>query len=234
MQYIYDKTGLTEQAMAGLLNPGYYLERNLMTAMKKVKKIYSGSYCTRSVGKYCSNRELAYAQWFNNSISDNPPKPLNVSANLVELTGAKHYKPELRTYFERIGAEMPVMEFNKTWDLISSGAMYNGKFIGDILLKQKSTGELAKFNTAAFLKYTKMLMIVEGMGGLFIEKSVKEYLEGYEDPILKSTKMLSVEEGGDPSLSPIMTIVDPTGAGSYNSTGCFFVGDDIHNLARQQ
>jgi len=37
MNYIYDTTGLSEQGMQGLLNPGYYLERNLMKAMKKVK-----------------------------------------------------------------------------------------------------------------------------------------------------------------------------------------------------
>lgn len=41
MKYIYDKTGLSEQAMQGMLTPGYYLERNLMTAMKKVKKVYA-------------------------------------------------------------------------------------------------------------------------------------------------------------------------------------------------
>ena len=41
MDYIYDKTGLSEQAMQSLLTPGYYLERNLMTAMKKVKKVYN-------------------------------------------------------------------------------------------------------------------------------------------------------------------------------------------------
>jgi hypothetical protein len=45
MQYIYDTTGLSEQAMQGLLTPGYYLERNLMAAMKKVKKVYNNTYC---------------------------------------------------------------------------------------------------------------------------------------------------------------------------------------------
>lgn len=233
MQYIYDHTGLSEQNMQSLLNPGYYLERSVMTAMKKVKKIYGDTYCTRSVGNYCSNRELAIAQWFNNSISDNPPRPLNASANLVDLLGVKHYKPELRTYYERIGAEMPDMDFNSTWELVSSGQMYNGKFIGDTLLKQNSTGQLAKYNTPAFLKYTKMLMLEEAMGGLFIQKTVKEYLEGYEDKILKLTKLSQIEEGGDPTINPKISITNQD-SGSYNSTGCFFVGDDVHELTRTQ
>lgn len=233
MQYIYAQTGISEQAMNGLLTPGYYLERNLMTAMKKVKKVYNNTFCTRSVGLYCSNRELAYAQWFNNSISDNPPKPLNASDNLVELTGVRHYKPELRTYYERIKATVPDMDYNSTWDLISSGAMYNAKFAGDILLEQNSTSDLRKFNTPAFLKYTKMLMLEEAMGGMFIEKTVKEYLEGFEDKILKLTSMSSIEEGGDPTVNPIISITNQDD-GSYNSTGCFFVGDDDHSLTRQQ
>ena len=45
MQYVYDTTGISEQAMAGLLKHGYYLERNLMKAMKKVKKTYNDTIC---------------------------------------------------------------------------------------------------------------------------------------------------------------------------------------------
>ena len=119
------------------------------------------------------------------------------------------------------------------WDLVSSGAMYNTKFIGDILLKKNSTGELHKFNTPEFLKYTKMLMIEEGIGGLFVQRTVKEYLEGYQDPLLKSTSMSQVEEGGDPTINYITTITNSDG-GSYNSTGAFFVGDDVHDLTREQ
>jgi hypothetical protein len=233
-QYIIDQTGASDQAIAGLLTPGYYLERGLMTAMKKVKKVYANTFCTRSVGLYCSNRELAYAQWFNNSISDNPPKPLLPAANLVELTGVHHYKPEIRTYYERIKANPPTfLEYNSTWDLISSGAMYNSKFVGDVILGKNSTAELRHFNTPEFLKYTKMLMIEEAMGGMFIEKTVKDYLEGFEDKILKLTTMSSIEEGGDPTVNPVISLTNPED-GSYNSTGCFFVGDDVHNLVRQQ
>ena len=231
IQYIYDNTGLSEQAMQGLLTPGYYLERNLMTAMKKVKKLYANTYCWRSVGLYCSNRELAYAQWIENAISLNPPKPLNESANLVELTGAHHFKPELRTFFDFQKVQMPNITVNETWDLISSGAMFNQKFIGDILLEQTSSGQLQVFNSPTFKKYLKMLMIEQGMGGLFIEKTVKEYIEGYNDKVLTSAKMQTLEEGGDPTINPWMSINDsPTNP--VNSSDCFFVGDDKHTFTR--
>jgi len=196
--------------------------------------VYGANFCKRSVGNFCSNRELGVAQWFNNSISDNPPRPLLPAADLVALTGVHHYKPELRTYYNRIGAKMPTLDFDTSWDLISSGAMYGNKFIGDVLLELNSTQEQLKiFNTPEFLKYTKMLMIVEGIGGLFVEKKVKDYLEGYTDKILKLTSELTLEEGGDPTLNSTMSIVNADD-GSENSTGCFFVGDDVHSLTRQQ
>jgi len=233
MQYIYDTTGLSEQSMQALVTPGYYLERTLMTAMKKVKKVYANDYCWRSVGQFCSNRELAYAQWHNNAISDNPPKPLNSSSNLVDLTGAKHYKPELKTYYDFAKTDIPPIDFNATWDLISSGKLYNGKFIGDVLLKAETKDETLKlFNTPVFLKYLKMLMIEEGMGGLFVRKTPKEYIEGYEDKIIKSTSMSTIEQGGDPTLSPLMSINDPPTT-VVNGTDCFFVGDDLIELTRQ-
>lgn len=232
IQYIYDTTGLSEQAMQGMLTPGYYLERNLMAAMKKVKKSYMGTYCTRSVGGFCSNREIGIAQWIENGISNNPPKPLNKSENAIDLTGAHHYKPEIATYYNFVKAQVPNITYNETWDLVSSGQMYNGKFMGDVLLKQNSTGKLTEFNTPQFLKYIKYLTIEEGMGGLFIEKKVKDYIEGYEDKIIKLASMSTIEQGGDPSLIPIMSINNsPTSP--VNSTDCFFVGDDVPSIARQ-
>ena len=232
IKYIYEKTGLSEQAMIGMLTPGYYLERNLMTAMKKVKKVYANDICSRSVGLFCSNRELAYAQWFNNSISTAPPKPLNSSANLIDLTGAHHYKPELKTYFTKAGTPLPEVTLSDIWDLLSSAQMFNQKFIGDVLLNQPSKGKLQLFNNPTFKKYLKMLMIEQGMGGLFIERTVKEYIEGYTDKILKKASGQTLEEGGDPTISPWMSINDsPTSP--VNGTDCFFVGGEHHELTRQ-
>ena len=45
--------------------------------------------------------------------------------------------------------------------------------------------------------------------------------------------MSQVEEGGDPTINYITTITNSDG-GSYNSTGAFFVGDDVHDLTREQ
>lgn len=233
MQYIFTTTGISDQAMQQLLTPGYYLERNLMKAMKKAKKLYGDSLCPYSVDLYCSNRELAYAQWFSNNISAAPPKPLNASDNLVDLTGAHHYKPELKTFFDYWGESLPEnVTLADIWTLLSDGQLFNQKFIGDVLLESKSEGMLAKFNTPAFNRYLKMLMIEEGLGGLFIEKTVKEYIEGYEDKILAEASMQTLEEGGDPTIDPWISINDnPTNP--INSTDCFFVGDDKSILTRQ-
>ena len=232
IKYIYDHTGLSEQAMLGMLTPGYYLERNLMTAMKKVKKVYANDICSRSVGLFWSNRELAYAQWFNNSISSMPPKPLNSSANLIDLTGAHHFKPEVYTYYKRTGTPMPEVTLGDVWDMLSSGQMFNQKFIGDVLLNQPSKGKLQLFNTPTFKRYLKMLMIEQGMGGLFIERTVKEYIEGFTDKILQKASKQTLEEGGDPTISPWMSINDsPTSP--VNGTDCFFVGGEKYALTRQ-
>ena len=233
IQYIYDKTGISDQAMAGLLMHDYYLERNLMAAMKKVKKVYNSTICSRSVGLYCSNRELAYAQWYNNTISSMPPKPLNSSDNLIDLTGAHHYKPEIKTFYDSHGEVMPNVTLSNVWDMLSSGDLWNQLFVGDVLLQVNNTAmeSLDEFNTPTFNKYLKMLMIEEGLGGLFVEKTVKEYIEGYNDKGLLEASMMQLEEGGDPTISPWMSINDsPTNP--INSTDCFFVGDDKHGLTR--
>lgn len=233
IQYIYDTTGLSEQAMAGLLTHDYYLERNLIAAMKKVKKVYNSTICSRSVGLYCSNRELAYAQWYNETVSSMPPKPLNVSSNLVDLTGARHYKPEIKNFYDIHNETMPNMTLSQVWDLLSSGTLWNQLFVGDVLLDKNSTKSdiLNNLNTPIFKKYFKMLIIEEGLGGLFVEKTVKEYIEGYNDKILLEASQQQLEQGGDPTIVPWMSINDnPTNP--MNSTDCFFVGDDKHKLTR--
>jgi len=232
LQYVYDKTGLSEQAMQGMLTPGYYLERNLMAAMKKVKKVYNSTICASSVGFFCSNRELAYAQWLQNSVSASPPKPLNATTNLVALTGVHHYKPELKTFFDRQVETTPNVTLAEAWDLLSSGQLFNQKFIGDVLLEKPSKGNVQPFNIPTFKKYLKMLMIEEGLGGLFVEKTVQEYIEGYTDKILKKASMETFEEGGDPTINPVISINDsPTSP--VNGTDSFFVGSDKHSLTRE-
>jgi hypothetical protein len=41
--------------------------------MKKVKTVYKDTFCSRSEGDYCSNNELAIAQWIDGSITKFPP-----------------------------------------------------------------------------------------------------------------------------------------------------------------
>lgn len=157
---------------------------------------------------------------------------MNSSANLVDLTGARHYKPELKTYFARAGTALPNVTLSDVWDILSSGQMYNQKFIGDILLEQPSKGKLNLFNNPTFKKYLKMLMIEQAMGGLFVERTVKEYIEGYTDKILLKASGQTLEEGGDPTVNPQISINDsPTSP--VNGTSCFFVGGEHHQLTRQ-
>jgi len=55
------ETGISTNSLDSLIATDSYIERNLFTAMKKVKKNYGATICTWSKGDYCSNNELAFA-----------------------------------------------------------------------------------------------------------------------------------------------------------------------------
>ena len=112
-------------------------EEDMFKVMKKVKSNYADNICSQSYGEYCSNRELALAQWFNSHVSQNPPKPYKQSNNLADMAGIPHYKPELSYFYERKGYEMPEeSQFNLTyvWQMMDEGYFANDRIIGDMFL----------------------------------------------------------------------------------------------------
>lgn len=68
-------------------------------------------------------------------------------------------------------------------------------------------------------------MINQVLGGIFIKKTVKEYIEGYKVELLEGVSKKNVEEGGDPTVSPMMSILDSP-LDVPNMTQALFVGGD--------
>lgn len=68
--------------------------------MKKVKTFYADTICTRSIGDYCSNNELAFAQWIGGSVTKNMIKPLIKADTIAKSFNVIHYDPELFAVYD--------------------------------------------------------------------------------------------------------------------------------------
>lgn len=64
-----------------------------------------------------------------------------------------------------------------------------------------------KFSSENFIGYIRRIMINEVMGNLFVTKSAKELLWGYEDPLLTNIKNTNYFIGGDPTVQNIFSFL---------------------------
>jgi hypothetical protein len=156
-----DTTEISEPAFNGLVQSDFYLEKNLFTAMKKVKKVYADTICTRSVGIYCSNNELAYAQWLNGAVTKSPPKPMEPADDIPTLFNLHHYAPELSAFYKRMNLEMPDLTLDQVWQMMDDGYLQNMKFVGDLFLERFEENEEDQYHllNEAFLKYMRGMSI---------------------------------------------------------------------------
>ena len=142
-----------------------------------------------------------------------------------------HYRPEVSYFYSRNNETVPELAFSDVWAILTNGTINNMKAVGDVFLGLDDPSN--PFNSDTFRKYLKMLVINEGLGGLFIRKTPREYIEGYNDTLVAGLASTPMEAGGSPTSSPFMSINGPDGRYGPVNEISFFVGDDEYELTRQ-
>lgn len=100
---------------------------------------------------------------------------------------------------------------------------------GDLLLVLNKTGQ-EEFNTEPFRMYLRYAAIQGGLFGLFTEKTPRQIIEGYVDPLVYSLTLLPVYTGGDATNSPFLSLT--FGATNPPNNSIAFLqgsGDDKHS-----
>lgn len=84
------------------------------------------------------------------------------------------------------------------------------------------TNKFTNIQTGRYLKY---VMLEHGLNGLFLERSSREYIEGYVDPLIYQTSQQPMWNGGDQTNPYFMSLNDsPTNPKDNPIT--FFTGTD--------
>jgi hypothetical protein len=125
---------------------------------------------------------------------ERPQQPNHSSITLASIVIAfltiVDVVPELGYFLDKIGKTPPTVTVEELAVHLSASGLYNMKILGDFLLGKDTTSN--PFNTPEFLKYVKYVMIqsTNGLGGMFVYKSPKEFIEGYTDAKLMATVIL--------------------------------------------
>ena len=64
------------------------------------------------------------------------------------------------------------------------------------------------FSFDGFKKYLKYVTIQGGMFGIFTERTPRELIEGYTDPLIETLTQMPIYQGGDTTNSPFLSIID--------------------------
>ena len=65
------------------------------------------------------------------------------------------------------------------------------------------------FDTDAWRDYLRYVIIEFAFNGLFLKKTVREVLFGYEDDLIKTVIDTPVYEGGDPTQNALLQVIEP-------------------------
>lgn len=66
------------------------------------------------------------------------------------------------------------------------------------------------WTTPAFKNYLKFITVNIGLNGAFISATPREFIEGYNDPLIETLISMPVYEGGDQTRSPFLALDMPT------------------------
>ena len=125
----------------------------------------------------------------------------------ISILALNDYTPEL-TYFEEKANATGILKSVNFTDIglnMDDTKLFNGGMWGDLWLNLNKTEE-DNFNTPAFKKYLRYTIIQGGLFGMFTEKTPKQLVEGYIDPLIGSMSLNPVYMGGDQTTSPFLSI----------------------------
>lgn len=138
--------------------------------MGKVKKNYNSTICSRGIGLYCSNNELAFAQWISGEVTKNPIKPLTKANSVAEQFNLTHYNPELYLFYEKMGLKLPEkLNVEAVWNMITDHYLTNLRVLSDLYIGVEDIAyDKYKILNPDFLRYVKYIAIQEGFSGFRI------------------------------------------------------------------
>lgn len=167
IDYLVKTSQISQNSLDTILNSDTYIEKKLFNAMAKVYKNYGTTICKRSQGIYCSNNELAFAQWLSGEVTKNPIKPLQKANSIAEMFNLSHYSPELYLFYEKMGMKLPeTLDIEQVWNMITDHYLTNLRVMSDLYLGvEDKEYDKYKILNADFLKYVKYIAIEEGFNG---------------------------------------------------------------------
>lgn len=65
------------------------------------------------------------------------------------------------------------------------------------------------FDTDAWRDYLRYIVIEFAFNGLFLKKTVRDVLFGYEDELIQTVIDTPVYAGGDPTQNPLLQVIEP-------------------------
>lgn len=103
----------------------------------------------------------------------------------------------------------------------------------DVMLGVKPGTDTDVWVTESFNKYFRWVVLQGGLNGLFIKSTPKDYLDGFNDPLIETLQSLPVYLGGDQTTSPFLSLnAAPTSP--VNNPIALLTGVDDYMLTRQQ
>lgn len=223
------------------------LEHVMTTVVKPaVYEFYKNeTFCSKGAQQQtseCSWNQMVYGQWATGVITDRP------MWNMKQFIDSSKYKDEVNHSYARLYSAVSMLKLNdftpeltyygmkselgqllKTVDFqdilanMDTDHLLNGQMWGDLLLNVNRKGQ-ENFNTDGFKRYLKYATFQGGLFGILTEKTPRELIEGYIDPLVYSLTQQPVYMGGDVTNSPFLSIIfSPTNP--LNNSMAFFQGD---------
>lgn len=91
----------------------------------------------------------------------------------------------------------PDVTIDTTYQSFNMSGLFNPIIFADVFLDFNNEGWANSWNTAGFLDYLKYITINFGLNGQYYFASPRDYIEGYNDPLLETLASMPIYEGGD-------------------------------------
>ena len=165
-----------------------YVQGQVMSAV--YTHYNTAGICTNVVGaQYCSPRMLVFNQWSVGGVLSNPlpnfPAPSDANlqsySRMFEDFTILNFTPEISYFLMR--AELPPLPgtIDDTWNYLNISRLFNLKVIQDILLDYDPNDP---FNNEQTRRYIKFITLEKGFFGMFYYMTPRDYIEGYDDPLI--------------------------------------------------
>jgi hypothetical protein len=203
---------------------------------------YNSTVCAGNpTNASCSNRQIVHNQWAFGSVLTNPLPTMNISTNVTanitsytrvfpNYTTLITFTPELAFYTHMANLTALKININDVFMFLNSTKLYNLKVYDDVLLGTLPAA--SPWNVDTMKRYLRFVIIESALNGLFQFRTPREYLEGFNDPLIEDMSMQPVYMGGDSTNPSFMSCNSPPTILNKQQVS-FFSGDDDYMFTRR-